>query len=220
MLQQLLYSTLGRKLVMGVTGILLFLFLIAHLVGNMLIFQGSEAFNHYSHLLVSNPLIYLAEFGLLALFGCHLASGIAVTWANRRARPTPYAVKKPAGPASRKSLASTTMIFSGLVVLLFVPLHIWTLKYGPAYVSTGDPTVRDIHRLVIEIFQSPLQVLWYVIAMVVIGFHLWHGFASAFESWGVRHRRALQHGGHILAIIIAGGFLLIPVIIFFGGGGA
>jgi succinate dehydrogenase / fumarate reductase cytochrome b subunit len=137
-LARLLTSSIGRKLLMAATGLLLIAFLVVHLTGNLLIFVGPDAFNGYSHALVSNHLIYLAEFSLLTLFVLHLASGIAVTRANRAARPQGYAVKRGARHTSNKSLASTTMILSGLVVLVFVPLHILTFKFGAWYQDAHD----------------------------------------------------------------------------------
>lgn len=210
-------SGIGRKILMGLSGLLLVGFLVAHLLGNLLLFRGADTFNHYSHQLISNPLIVVAELGLLALFGGHLINGLWLTIKNRRARPVGYAVRRGAGHTSRKSWASATMIVSGLVLLVFVPLHLWTFKYGPHYTSAADPAVRDLYRLVLEEFTEVGEVIWYEVAMLVIGFHLWHGFGSAFESLGVRYRVTLQRFGHLLAVVIAGGFALIPLWVFWQG---
>lgn len=217
-LRQFLATTIGQKIVMAVTGLLLIGFLVAHLAGNLLVFVGPTAFNDYSHKLVSNPLVYVAEAGLLALFVAHLVNGILVTLRNRAARPVGYQVRARARHTSHKSIASTTMIASGVVVLAFVPLHLYTFKFGPHYASTAEPGVRDLYRLVIEVFRDPLHVVWYVLAMVVIGFHLWHGFGSGFESLGMAYRQPLRRFGRLLAVVLAGGFLLIPVIVFVTGG--
>lgn len=217
-IRQLLRTGIGQKMLMAATGLLLIGFLLVHMGGNLLIFVGPEAYNAYSHRLVSNPLIYLAEAVLLALFVGHFVTGIRVVLRNRSARPTPYAVKRWSGGTSHKSLASTTMILSGLLVLVFVPLHIRGFKFGAWYPSAADPQVRDLYRLVVEEFQSPWLAGWYVLAMVVIGFHLWHGFGSGFESLGVRHRRALRRAGQALAVLIAGGFALVPIVLFVRGG--
>jgi succinate dehydrogenase / fumarate reductase cytochrome b subunit len=188
------------------------------LAGNLLIFEGAGPFNAYSHKLVSTPLIYVAELVLLLLFLAHLISGLLVYQSSSAARPQRYQEKKWAGYTSNKSWSSTTMILSGLVVLVFVPLHVWTFKYGPYYASAAEPGVRDLHRLVIEVFQSPLYVLWYVVAMVVIGLHLWHGFGSAFESIGVYYRKPLRRFGQVLAVVLAIGFLSIPIVVYLTGG--
>jgi len=210
-------SPIGRKALTAVTGLFLIGFLVVHLSGNLLVFAGAESFNAYSHKLVSNPLIYLAELLLLALFVVHLGNGVVLFVRNRAARPVRYAVHKWAGEPSHKSLASTTMIYTGIVVLAFVPLHLWTFKFGPHYVSAADPAVRDLYRLVMEEFHEPGEVIWYTFAMILIGFHLWHGFGSAFESLGVEYSKWLRRFGQALAVVLAGGFLLIPILIFFLG---
>lgn len=217
-LTRFLSSSIGRKLLMGITGLLLIGFLIMHLAGNLLVFVGAEAFNHYSEVLISNPFIYVAEAGLLLLFVVHFVNGITLTLKNRTARPVAYVKKEPAGYTSRKSLASTTMILSGLVVLVFVPLHIWTFKLGPDYPVPGHPEVRDLYRLVMEIFASPAAVVWYVVALTLVGFHLWHGFGSGFESLGVAYRKPLRRFGQALAVVLAGGFIVIPIIVYLTGG--
>jgi len=217
-----LKSSIGRKALMAVTGLLLIGFLIAHVSANLLILFDAEAFNAYSHKLISNPLIYIAELGLLALFVAHLGAGIITERRNRAARPIAYGTKQNAGHTSRKTLASSTMIFSGALALLFVPLHIWGFKFGAYYESTTHPGTRDLARLVIEEFQSPLLVGWYVFAMIVIGFHAFHGIGSAFESLGVtlNQRAWLKNGGRALALVIFGGFIVIPLTIHFFMGGA
>lgn len=199
---------------MAVLGLALIGFLIMHLLGNFAIFKGAEAFNHYSHFLTSNPLLPIAEIALLLFFVGHAVTGIQVTLQNRKARPIPYAMKKGAGHASRKTFSSTTMIISGILVLAFVPLHILMFKYGPFYPSLNDPEIRDIYRLVIEEFQEPGEVIFYVVAMAAVGFHLFHGVGSAFESMGVSYKPGLSRFGKVLAVAIASLFALIPVVIY------
>jgi succinate dehydrogenase / fumarate reductase cytochrome b subunit len=219
-LVRLLSSNLGRKMLMGASGLLLLAFLVVHVIGNLILFAGREPFNEYSHKLISNPLIYVAELGLLALFVAHFASGIIVTRTNRAARPVDYVVKRRAGGVSHKSLASTSMILSGIFVLAFVPLHLWTFKYGPHYDSPVDPAIRDLHRLVLEEFREPVEVVWYVGAMLVIGLHLWHGVGSGVESLGVTHGSALRRVGQALAVVITVGFLIVPIAVYFWMGTA
>ena len=211
-----LNSSVGRKVVMALTGLALVGFLVSHLAGNLLFFAGKDTFNKYSHALISNPLIYLAEFILLAIFLSHMVSAFLLLKNKKESRPVDYQVKISKGHTSRRSISSVTMILTGIVVLAFVPLHIKTFKFGPHY-GTAGADVRDLHKLVAETFQNPAYVAWYVIAMIVIGFHLWHGFGSAFESLGVSHKKELKIFGQILAVLIAGGFLFIPVIIYFSG---
>ena len=101
--------------------------------------------------------------------------------------------------------------------LVFVPLHLWTFKFGAWYETTSGPPMRDLHRLVIEVFTDPLHAAWYVVAMTVIGFHLWHGFGSAFETVGIGYRPAIRWTGRVLAVVVMGGFAVIPIVVLLGG---
>jgi len=216
-LMRLLTSSIGRKVVMAITGLAMVGFLVVHLAGNLLLFTGAEAFNEHSHELISNPLVYVAEIGLIFLFVSHLLSGFSVTRQSRAARPIRYAVDRRTGHTSNKSMASSTMILSGLLLLVFVPLHLWTFKFGPWYETTSTPPMRDLQRLVVEVFHEPLHVAWYEVAMFVIAFHLWHGIGSAVETLGVGSRPAIRRTGRILAVIVMGGFALIPIGVLLGG---
>ena len=212
-------STVGSKLLVAVTGISLVGFLIGHLAGNLLVFVGPAAFNRYSDKLISNPLVYPAEAGLIVLFLLHAWKTIQLTIASSKARPVAYAEKQRAGHTSRKSLASTTMIWSGLFLLVFVPIHIRTFKFG-AYYETADTKVRDLYQLVIEIFSKPGYVAFYIVGMTIIGFHLWHGVSSAFQTMGAdtpRFTPVIRRIGWTLAVVIAVGFMSIPVWVFFAG---
>ncbi|MEO7132968.1 MAG: cytochrome B subunit, partial [Vicinamibacterales bacterium] len=159
-----LSSSVGSKFLIAVTGLSLLLFLVAHLGGNLLFLLGPEAFNQYSHRLISNPLIYLAEAGLLAVFVVHVLKTTWTVASNRRARPHRYAVKvwaKTKSPRSRKSLSSTTMILTGTLTLLFVITHLMTFKFGTHYETSGG--VRDLYRLQLEVFSSPAYVAFYLV---------------------------------------------------------
>ena len=217
-----LSSTVGSKLLVGITGLILFGFLILHLAGNLILFAGPEAFNHYSHKLISNPLVYPAEIGLVLIFLLHAYKTIRLTLVSRAARPQGYVMKRRAEYTSRKSLASTTMIVSGLFLLVFVPIHVKTFKFG-AYYDSAEAGVRDLNRLVFEIFSRPGYVVFYVIAMIVVGFHLWHGVSSTVQTIGIDTRRVtpvVRRIGWASAIIIAVGFIAIPLWVFFIGGRA
>jgi succinate dehydrogenase / fumarate reductase cytochrome b subunit len=212
-------STVGTKLLIGLTGLALFIYMILHLVGNALFFAGPETFNKYSHALISNPLIVPIEVGLLLIFLLHVYKAITNYFSNSAARPVDYAEKAYAGHTSRKSVASSTMIFSGLLTLLFVMIHVKQFKYGAWYeVASGSETVRDLARLEIEVFRNPVWVAFYVVCTLVVGLHLRHGIASGFQSIGLDHptyTRQLTTWGLLLAILIGGGLALIPVIIYF-----
>src|SRR5919106_4129955 len=166
-------SLITTKLIVGVTGILLFAYLILHIAGNLMVFLGPETFNTYSHALISNPLVVPVEIGLLIVFLIHLFKSVRMTFQNQSARPAKYAKKEWAGGASQKSIASSSMIVTGLAILIFVPIHVWTFKYGTHY-ELGEG-MRDLFRTEAENFSSPLVVAFYVIMMVLVGLHLWHG---------------------------------------------
>jgi succinate dehydrogenase / fumarate reductase cytochrome b subunit len=222
-MQSFLQSSVGSKLLVGVTGLSLFGFLILHLAGNLLVYAGPQTFNHYSEQMLRNPLLIPAEIGLLALFLLHAYKAARLVLGSQRARPDGYALKKRAGGPSRKSVASSTMIATGLFLLLFVPLHLKTFKYGPYYEAAGEPGVRDLHRLVVEIYSHPGYVLFYIVSMVLVGLHLWHGVSSAFQTVGVDSRRwtpGIRRFGWLMALVIAVGFMTIPIWIYFFGGRA
>lgn len=213
-------SSIGTKLVIALTGIGLFLYLILHLAGNVLVFFGPRVFNQYSHTLISNPLVVPVEIGLLIIFLIHIFKTVTMWLANQRARPVSYERKAWAGGASRKTVASTTMIVTGVIILLFVVIHVRTFKYGAEY-FVADSGIRDLYRLEAENFSSPLAVLFYIVAVMLVGFHLWHGVASAFQSLGADHHRytpAILWIGKLFAVIIAAGFIIIPLWVHFSGG--
>jgi succinate dehydrogenase / fumarate reductase cytochrome b subunit len=216
-IRRVLSSSVGTKLVVGLTGLLLFAYLILHLAGNAAIFLGQETFNEYSHTLISNPLIVPIEIALLLVFLVHIYKTVTMWIRNRRARPVGYAKKELAGHTSRKSLASSTMIASGLLIALFVVIHVKQFKYGSFYLVEGSDAVRDLYRTEIEVFQQPLWVVFYVLATALVGLHLRHGIASGLQSLGLdhpRYTRRITTWGLVLAILIAGGLGVIPILVY------
>jgi succinate dehydrogenase / fumarate reductase cytochrome b subunit len=212
-----LSSSVGTKLLIGLTGLLLFAYLILHLVGNALIFAGADLFNEYSHRLISNPLLIPIEIGLLLVFLVHIYKTARMLIANNAARPVRYQKKAYAGHTSRKSFASSTMIASGLIVLVFVLIHVKQFKFGAYYQTVSASPIRDLYRTEIEVFQNPLWVAFYVFSTIVVGLHLRHGIASGFQSIGADHplyTRRLTAIGIVMAIIIGGGLGLIPLVIY------
>jgi succinate dehydrogenase / fumarate reductase cytochrome b subunit len=209
-------SSVGTKLLIGITGILLFAYLVLHLAGNLMVFAGQDTFNHYAHTLISNPLVIPAEIALLIVFALHIYKTVVMWIGNRRARPAAYAKKSWAGHTSRKSLSSTTMIWTGLVILTFVIVHVVQMKFGTWY-QVGDPPVRDLYRTEVEVFSSPLWVAAYVFCVILVGLHLRHGISSAFQSAGADHpvyTKRLTVLGTVLAVLISGGFAIIPVWVY------
>ena len=215
-LRRVFTSSVGTKLLVGLTGLLLFVFLLLHLVGNLMVFGGQDLFNHYGNTLAANPLVVPAEIALLLVFLVHVYKTVMMWTANQRARTAGYEKKTWAGHTSRKSVASTTMIWTGVATLAFVLVHVAQIKYG-AWYQIGDPPVRDLYRTEVDVFSSPIWVGVYVAAMVLIGFHLRHGISSAFQSLGADHpvyTKRLGVIGTVLAILIAGGFAVIPIWVY------
>ena len=218
-------TTVGAKVVVAATGLLLVGYLVLHLAGNLLVLLGPTAFNGYAHFLIRNPLIYPLEVGLLAVFVLHVIKAVLVWRAGRRARPIPY--HRPvrrflglgwAGGTSRRSYASATMIGSGIVTLVFVVAHLRHLKFGPEYLVAGGD-IRDLYRLQLELFASLPVVAFYVFCMAVVGAHLWHGFASALNSLGADHPSyagVVLRVGRGLSLVVAGGFMVIPLLLYAG----
>jgi succinate dehydrogenase / fumarate reductase cytochrome b subunit len=208
-------TSVGEKIVIGLTGFALFLYLVIHIAGNLTIFFGPAFFNKYAYMLEGNPLLPIVEIGLLLVFLIHIYKTIRMFLANRAARPARYAVKKRAGRPSRKSLASSTMIVSGLWLLVFLIIHVRAFRYGTEYEWPAGG--RDLYRLEMETLADPLIVSFYVLSMVVVGSHLWHGTASAVQSLGGDHPtwtpRVLT-AGKILAVLLAVGFAAIVVWVY------
>jgi len=218
-------TSVGSKFLVALTGLSLVGFLIVHLAGNLLILVGPDKFNQYSHALISNPLVIPAELGLLGLLLLHVFKAVQHVVRGRVARPQSYTKQVWAGGPSRKSIGSATMVISGVIVLVFLIVHLATMKYGAYYAISSSATgavteadVRDLYRLVVEAFQSPAVVVFYVVAMVVTGLHLRHGISSAFQSLGLMTpgwTATILSSGLWLAIILAAGFALIPVWVYF-----
>ena len=216
-----LRSSIGKKLLNGLTGVLLLLFIVAHLAGNLTIFVGKDALNAYAATTHSlGALLIVIELGLAALFLAHAVSAISVWRDNRAARDTRYVVSKSKGAASKQTIASRTMIVTGLVLLAFLILHLWQFRFGPDYRTalpghSGD--VWDLHRIVVDTFKNPIWTGVYVAVMILLGFHLRHGFWSAFQSIGALNpklRPLAFSAGVIFAIVIAVGFLLLPIFVY------
>ncbi len=211
-------SLITTKMIIGATGVLLFLYLILHIAGNALVFFGPETFNTYSHTLISNPLVIPVEIGLIVVFAIHLFKAVRMTFQNQQARPAKYVKKEWAGGTSQKNIASSSMILTGLAILIFVPIHVWMFKYGPHY-DYGNG-VRDLYRLEVENFSSPVAAGLYIAAMVIVGLHLWHGVPSSFQSLGFNGPKftpRIRKVGKVSAVVIAGGFIAITLWVYLLG---
>ncbi len=214
-------NSVMKKQFMGVSGLLLCGFVLSHLIGNLTIFVGSDAFNRYSYTLTSNPLIYIAEAGLVAVFLVHLFFAIKLVLENRAARPVPYAyARKHSGRGA--TFASSTMPITGVLTLIFLILHIRALKFGAYYeTEVHGVLMRDIYRTTVEYFQDPLKVLWYIIAVCSLGFHVSHGFWSAFQSLGLNHPKympKIKCAAWAFGVLVAVGFSALAIFCYFQGG--
>jgi succinate dehydrogenase / fumarate reductase, cytochrome b subunit len=210
-------ATIGQKQVVAATAIGLSLFVLVHMAGNLLILVSAQAYNEYGHATVTNPLIKAAEIGLAIIFLAHTFVALRLQWLNRQARPERYAVSARGDKAT--GLISKTMAIQGVLIFAFVIIHLKTFKYGPEYmVDYGNGPIRDLFRLILEEFQKPGLVGWYLFAVVVLGLHLSHGIKSVFQTWGANHPR-YQNAVRALAIgyalIVAGGFLSQPIYVYF-----
>lgn len=223
---QMKLTTLCKKGIMGLTGLIFVLFLIAHLLGNLTVLMGADAFNGYAHFLMSlghGIVIYVAEAGLIIFFIAHVVTGIQTALLNRRSRTEKYVVLNDAGGTSKKTFASRTMIYSGILLLVYIIYHINHFKYG-AGIDEGYTTVvhgenvRDLYRLVVEEFNKPLIAFVYAAAMGFLFFHVRHGFWSAFQSLGIGSQKLtplLNVIGLVLACLLVFGFVLLPLFILF-----
>lgn len=215
-----LSSSVGQKFLVAITGLGLSGFVLAHMLGNLLLFVSADAYNLYGHKLTSTPLIYVAEVGLIAFFLTHLTLTMKLTRENRISRPvTPSQL--PSVAVKRSSFASRTMALSGLVVLSFVILHLVTFKFGTYYETTVDGVVmRDLYRLVAEWFQVEWYTAFYLFCLVLLFTHLSHGFTAAFQSLGLQssHNHWLQRIGLAFAVLVGGGFFIQPLYMYFWGG--
>lgn len=239
-------TVVGKKIVMAVTGLAMCLFLVGHLVGNLLLVWGKDRFNGYANFLQPIPLVPVIELGLLAILLFHVIDALVLWRTNYAARPIPYHTKtwgRTKSKKSKKTWSSTLMMWSGMIILLFLGFHIWHFKYHhpvaspmigdghnpnivlfPGAPSVGQATsgqnsgkeAFDLAQLVVNELANPFVALFYLFCMVTLGFHLYHAVSSAFTSLGANHPR-FQKGliwfGNIFTLVICGGFSLIPLLI-------
>ena len=206
---------------MALAGLFWILFLIIHLLGNLTILTGRpETLNLYSHKLISTgPLLYLLEGLLAGALLLHIVYGVTVFWDKRRSRPQRYERLRSKGAPSKENISSLTMIYSGVLLFIFLVVHLANFKYGPVYpVEYNGEQVRDLYRLVVEVFHQPLYVLFYVGIMILLFSHLRHGFWSAFQSLGLAHPRytpVIYGIGIVLALLLGLGYIMVPIYVYF-----
>lgn len=215
-------STLGRKVVMALTGLFIILFLAVHLAGNLQLLKddGGEAFNVYAYFMTHNPLIKTISYVNYAFFIFHIVWAVLLTRKNKEARGAEgYAVK-----SSKSSIwSSRNMGILGTVILVFLVIHMrqfWgEMHFGSVPMKTyGDHEVKDLYTTCSLAFANPIYVALYVFSMVAIAFHLWHGFISAFQTLGLNHMKynpVINFVGKAFSIIVPALFALIPIWMFF-----
>jgi succinate dehydrogenase / fumarate reductase cytochrome b subunit len=213
-------SSVFKKVVMAVSGIIMLLFLIAHMIGNLHVFQGAESFNDYSEWLRSfgepalppRTLLTVIEVVLVVSVVAHMASAIALWRQAKRARPQPYVTKK----SVVQSYASRTMRWGGVIIGLFIVYHILDLTFGAANPEGTDSTPYD--RLVAS-FQNPIATTVYVVALVLLGMHLRHGIWSATQTLGQsnkRRERTVNAAAVAFSVILIAGYLIVPASVVLG----
>ncbi|MFL5273277.1 MAG: succinate dehydrogenase cytochrome b subunit [Anaeromyxobacteraceae bacterium] len=209
-------SNVGKKALMAASGIILFAYVVAHLLGNMQLYIGSETINKYAHFLHSNPgMLWFARIVLLAAVGVHAIAGIQLWMKKKEARPIDYHMRE----NIQASTASRTMIVTGLGIGLFVVYHVLDLTMGVA--RTSGQQFEDLNPAfnVTHGFAYAPAAIAYIIAMVMLGLHLWHGVYSMFGSLGLSHPRyteVVKRFAAAAATIIALANISIPVAVLTG----
>jgi succinate dehydrogenase / fumarate reductase cytochrome b subunit len=216
----LLSSSIGRKWIVALTGIVLVLFVIGHLLGNLSIFAGPDAMNAYAAFLKSTgELLWVVRAVLLLCVVLHIWFTITLWRENRSARPAKYAVKNDLGT----TVYARLMRLSGLTVLAFVIYHLaqftWQ-SFNPEYKTWLDAQGRhDVYRMVVTAFSCPFVSGFYILAVGLLGMHLSHGIASLFQTLGISNRSlrpVFEAGGKVFAAIIFVGFASIPASVLLG----
>jgi succinate dehydrogenase / fumarate reductase, cytochrome b subunit len=221
-------STIGRKIIMSITGLFLCSFLVVHLIGNLTLFKddGGVTFNLYSHFMANNPIIRTMEIVLVLGFVFHIYDALVLTRRNKSARPVGYSENH---PQENSTWSSRNMGLLGTVILVFLIIHLWNFfvpaRFGGVAGLEGLEGVVienvDYDNLYLKVVQS-FQIWWYVviyvISMVALAYHLIHGFQSAFQSLGLTHKKYtpfIKTFGVVFSVLVCFGFAIIPIYFFF-----
>ncbi|MBI5507664.1 MAG: succinate dehydrogenase cytochrome b subunit [Deltaproteobacteria bacterium] len=219
-LVNLALSSIGAKVVMALTGLVLVAFLVGHMVGNLQVLGGQEPLNAYAAFLHSKPaLLWVVRSGLILAAVLHIVSSVRLTWLNNAARPVAYAVKRPI----LSSFASRNMLVTGLVVFAFLVYHLlqftWRLT-NPAFSQLHDAQGRlDVYSMVVLSFSERLIAGAYVVALLLLGLHLWHAIGSTFQSLGLttpKYRRLIDAVSLLVCAVLVVGNVSMPVAILMG----
>jgi succinate dehydrogenase / fumarate reductase, cytochrome b subunit len=214
-------SSVGKKLLVALSGAALLLFLLGHLVGNLLIYMGQEVLNSYAEFLhhsLHGMGVWIARVGLLSAFVVHIVATIHLVMQNRAAREKRYQFETTA----KASKASRTMIISGTIILSFVIFHLLHFTILPNDLvdsTTSDHLRPDVYAMVVQGFSNIFISLFYIVSMAFLCFHLSHGFASVFQTLGLRTDKTgelIQWAGWGYAALIFFGNISIPIAILLG----
>jgi succinate dehydrogenase / fumarate reductase cytochrome b subunit len=201
-------STIGKKIVMAVTGIIGILFVIGHMSGNLLMFKGQEAMSHYAQLLrTSMPLLWTVRIGLISAVVLHAVAAYQLTMRSRAARPDGYAERRP----QVTTFAARTIRWGGVLILVFIVAHLLQLTIGAIH---PDFTHLDPYNNVRILLSNPLMAAFYLLAMAALGLHLYHGTWAVVRTLGVARPSAQPLKRRValaVAIIVAAGFMIIPI---------
>jgi len=214
-------SSIGRKWIMSLTGLFLILFLLVHLSGNLqlLIDDQGEKFNKYAKFMTTNPLIKFVSISNYIFILLHAIQGLIIWSKNRKAKGSQYAVAS----TGTSSFASRHMAGLGIVILLFILIHLWQfwfqMKFGHLELAAYDgyDPIKNLYIPVAYAFSQWWYVSFYVVCMGVIAIHLWHGFQSAFQTLGLNHKKytpLIRFLGKAYSAVIPLGFAVIPVFFY------
>jgi succinate dehydrogenase / fumarate reductase cytochrome b subunit len=214
---QLVTSSLGKKLIMALTGLFLISFLVIHCTINAMIFlnDGGQTFSHWGHFMGTNPVIRTLEIGLVLGFLFHIIQGLLLWKENRTARPVRYSYVK--SPPNSKWY-SRSMGLLGTIILLFLVVHtshFWIPNRTNQFIEGEE---LPLYQMMLEVFSNPLIVIFYIIGCISLLWHLLHGFASAFQSLGLNHVKyngVISLAGAAFSIIVPIIFALMPIAIYF-----
>lgn len=216
-----LTSGIGRKVIMALTGLFLILFLVIHLAGNLQLLKsdGGESFNLYSQFMAHNALIQFVSKANFFFILLHAFVSYSLYLKNKKARPIGYKVSS---GSANSNWSSRSMSLLGTLIFIFILLHLrgfwYEFKFGhvPTTVINGVE-MHDAYKWVVEAYTNPLVSTFYVISMIVLAFHLWHGFSSAFQSLGLNHIKYtgfIKAVGKLYAILIPALFAIIPILLY------
>lgn len=200
-------SSVGKKVIMAVTGMSLAGFVLVHVLGNTAIYFGADSFNSYAaHLHEFDPLLKVFEVVLLLLFSVHVSFGVSLFILNKLARPQRYAINQSSGG---RTLGSVTMFYTGLIILAFIGYHLWAVSFA------SRPLLTSIADLIRVHLQQPYIAGLYLVAVLALALHLSHGLWSLLQSLGGSHPAydtLLRRGALGFAVLVGGVFVSFPIL--------